>query len=187
MWWKKKQPEILESFDYSRTRFLYANQTCVVPTNDEVVFEFRVRPLVNDTDSGTVERIYVNFYTAKRFCYGIHHCFEHHESVYGKIPVSDGYSPRPLGNPVGVAYANLARITPGHEEALLEFGIHPQAIGADVAQRIHVHTQVTIQYPTLVSLAKQLVDVLNAREAKYGVLEIDINKRLANSKSQRVV
>lgn len=166
----------IHRLNYSNTRFSYANETRVVPTSDEVAFDFVVRPLPGDAHHGTFERIFVNYFTAKRLCSAIHVSISRHEGAFGHLTVGGFCSRNSLGSPLKITYSNFCRMSGTPEEIIVDFGINSQP---DDPKQFFVHTQVSMLYPTLAGLAKQLADVLNAYEAKHGILETDVRKRVS--------
>lgn len=74
-------------------------------------------------------------------------------------------------------YANFCRVTGAPEELLVDFGLNPQPVGVPT-QPINISQRVVMNYYTAKRMLHALQLTLQRHEALFGVLELDVNKRL---------
>lgn len=74
-------------------------------------------------------------------------------------------------------YANFCRVTGTPEELILDFGLNPQPFNS--TQVIDIKHRLVLNYYTAKRLLHALAMSVQRHEGAFGVLETDINKRVA--------
>jgi hypothetical protein len=74
-------------------------------------------------------------------------------------------------------YYNFARVTGTPEEVILDFGLNPNPMGVP-SKPIKVSQKMVTNYFTAKRLLMALQMTVQRHEAAFGVLEMDINKRV---------
>lgn len=74
-------------------------------------------------------------------------------------------------------YANFCRITGTPEELIIDFGLNPQPFGVPT-EPIKVSQRIVTNFYTAKRLLYALQMSIQRHEAAFGVLEIDVNKRV---------
>jgi len=74
-------------------------------------------------------------------------------------------------------YANFCRVTGTPEELIIDFGLNPQPFGVPT-QPIAITQRMVTNYYTAKRLLHALQITLQRHEAAFGVLEIDVQKRV---------
>jgi len=77
------------------------------------------------------------------------------------------------------AYANFCRVTGSPEELIIDFALNPQPMGVP-SGAIDIDQRVVMNYYTAKRLLAALQMSVQRHEAVFGVLETDINKRVAS-------
>ena len=77
------------------------------------------------------------------------------------------------------SYANLCRVTGSPEELIIDFALNPQPMGVP-SEAIDIDQRVVMNYYTAKRLLAALQMSVQRHEAVFGVLETDINKRVAS-------
>lgn len=75
------------------------------------------------------------------------------------------------------SYANFCRVSSTPEELILDLGLNPQPYGAGNTT-IRVSSRVIMNHFTAKRLLAALTQALQRHEAAFGVLEIDVRKRV---------
>ena len=75
------------------------------------------------------------------------------------------------------AYANFCRVTGTPEELILDFGLNAQPFGTPT-EPVMVTQRIIVNYFTAKRLLQALAMTVQRHEAAFGVLEVDIQKRL---------
>ncbi len=83
-------------------------------------------------------------------------------------------------NEAPALYSNFARVTGTPEEVILDFGLNPQPMGMPT-KAIKVSQKLVCNYYTAKRLLVALQMTIQRHEAAFGVLEIDVNKRVRQS------
>lgn len=78
---------------------------------------------------------------------------------------------------VHAAYANFCRVTGTPEELIIDFGLNPQPMGVPT-QPIPVNQRIVTNFYTAKRLLHALSMTIQRHEAAFGVLEIDVQKRV---------
>ena len=79
---------------------------------------------------------------------------------------------------VAALYANFCRVTGTPEELILDFGLNPQPFVAPV-EPIVVSQRIITNYFTAKRMLQALHVAVQRHEAAFGVLETDVQKRIA--------
>ena len=74
-------------------------------------------------------------------------------------------------------YANFCRVTGTPEEFIIDFGLNPQPIGVPTAP-IPVTQRIVTNFYTAKRMLHALQMTIQRHEATFGVLEIDVQKRV---------
>jgi len=74
-------------------------------------------------------------------------------------------------------YANFVKVVPSPEELVLEFGLNPNLPGT-VPVPVKISQRLVLNYYTAKRLWGALAISLQRHEQTFGVLEIDVNKRV---------
>lgn len=75
------------------------------------------------------------------------------------------------------SYANFCRVTGTPEELIIDFGLNPQPVGIP-SQPIAVSQRIITNFYTAKRMLHALQLTIQRHEATFGVLEIDVNKRV---------
>ena len=78
---------------------------------------------------------------------------------------------------VTASYANFCRVTGSPEELIVDFGLNPQPVGVPT-QPIKVSQRVILNFFTAKRLLHALHMTIERHEQAFGVLEIDVQKRI---------
>jgi Protein of unknown function (DUF3467) len=76
------------------------------------------------------------------------------------------------------AYANFARVTGTPEEVIIDFGLNPQPFGPPT-EPVIVSQRIIVNFFTAKRLLAALAMTTQRHESAFGVLETDVQKRLA--------
>jgi hypothetical protein len=74
-------------------------------------------------------------------------------------------------------YANFCRVSSTPEEMILDLGLNPQPYGTG-SKTIHVNQRVILNHYTAKRLLGALSAALQGHEQAFGVLEVDVRKRV---------
>ena len=74
-------------------------------------------------------------------------------------------------------YANFCRVTGMPEELIIDFGLNPQPVGIPTSP-IPVTQRIITNYYTAKRMLFAIQETIRKHEAAFGVLEIDIQKRV---------
>ncbi len=75
------------------------------------------------------------------------------------------------------SYANFCRVTGTPEELIIDFGLNPQPIGVPV-QPIVITQRIITNFYTAKRMLHALTLTVQRHEATFGVLEVDVQKRV---------
>jgi hypothetical protein len=79
-------------------------------------------------------------------------------------------------------YANFVKVTPAPEELVLDFGLNPNLPGSGAAQvAIKISERLVLNYFTAKRLWGAIGLSLQRHEQTFGVLEVDVNKRVVTA------
>jgi hypothetical protein len=82
------------------------------------------------------------------------------------------------------SYANFCRVTGTPEELIIDFGLNPQPVGIPT-QPIAVTQRIITNFYTAKRMLHALQLTVQRHENTFGVLEIDVNKRVRPGLMQR--
>jgi hypothetical protein len=77
-------------------------------------------------------------------------------------------------------YANFVKVTPAFEELVLDFGLNPNLPGSAPQVPIKISQRLVLNYFTAKRLWGAIGYSLQRHEQTFGVLEIDVNKRVVS-------
>ena len=111
----------------------------------------------------------------------------------GEAPVGEGGEAR---QPAAVAlqlddqdipalYANLCRVSNRAEEIILDLALDPTPLGGGTPQALKVSQRVIMNHHTAKRLAMLLMATVQQHEQLFGVLEVDIRKRVKAQPQQQ--
>lgn len=81
------------------------------------------------------------------------------------------------------AYANFCRVTGTPEELIVDFALNPQPMGVPT-QPVVISQRIVTNYYTAKRMLHALQLTIHRHEQAFGVLEIDINKRVVGGRNQ---
>jgi hypothetical protein len=82
---------------------------------------------------------------------------------------------------VHACYVNFCRVTGTPEELILDFGLNPQPLGPS-AEPLVIRQRVVTNFYTAKRLLHALQMTVQRHEAAFGVLEVDVHKRLRTAR-----
>ena len=172
------------AIDESTAVATYFNLCCVTQTSKEVVLDFALE--AGTAGSGPVHtsvsrRIVVNLYTAKRMLQALKLTVQKHETTFGVLPSGSAGDRIDLDDSgVLPSYANFCRVTGTPEEVIVDFGLNSEPFG-EPTQPIQVHWRVIATFDTAKLLARDLESAVAQYEARHGVIETDVRKRVRSN------
>ncbi len=95
-----------------------------------------------------------------------------------KIVGPESPSPIKIAPPAGAVYSNVSRIFASPNELVLDFALNVNAFGPMVEEEAQIVSRVVTSYDGAKRLWVHLTQTLQAYEQKYGIIELDISKRL---------
>ena len=75
-------------------------------------------------------------------------------------------------------YANVCRIAQTPNEMLIDFGLNPNFFGNILSEPLKLDTRVILSHDGAKRLLLHLATAIQSYEAKYGVIELDVTKRI---------
>ena len=78
-------------------------------------------------------------------------------------------------------YANVCRIAQTPNEMIVDFGLNPNFFGNILSEPLKLESRVILSHDGAKRLLLHLVNAIQSYEAKYGVIELDVAKRLKGS------
>jgi hypothetical protein len=119
-------------------------------------------------------------FTAKRLRAALSITMQRHEAAFGVVEVSPAKRPKDEGTlapDLTVVYANFCRVTATPEEMFLDFGLNddPFAEGPKVITGVR---RVILTPLGVKTLQAELTRALAGYEAEFGVIEVDVSKRV---------
>ena len=81
------------------------------------------------------------------------------------------------------SYSNFCRVTGTPEELIIDFALNPQPMGVP-SQPINISQRIVTNYYTAKRMLHALQLTIHRHEQAFGVLEIDINKRVVGGRNQ---
>jgi hypothetical protein len=81
-------------------------------------------------------------------------------------------------------YANVCRIIPTPNEIIVDFGMNPNFFGPVLSEALKLDSRIIMSPDGAKRLTLHLGSILQAFEAKYGVIELDVAKRIKQPAAQ---
>ena len=78
------------------------------------------------------------------------------------------------------SYANVCRIAQTPNEVIVDFGMNPNFFGQILDEPLRLSQRVVMSQDAAKRLCLHLTQTIQAYEAKYGVIELDVAKRLVS-------
>jgi len=100
-----------------------------------------------------------------------------------KIVGPESPAPAKITPPAGAVYANVSRLFATPNEVVLDFALNLNAFGPMVEEDAQIVSRVVTSYDGAKRLWVHLTQTLQAYEQKYGVIELDVAKRLKKEES----
>ena len=75
-------------------------------------------------------------------------------------------------------YANVCRIAQTPNEMIVDFGMNPNFFGQILPEPLKLETRVILSHDAAKRLLLHLASAIQGYEAKYGVIELDVAKRI---------
>lgn len=169
------------AIDDSAAVATYSNLCRVTQTPKEVALDFAME--VGTAGSGRVRtsvsrRIVVSLYTAKRMLHALKLTVQKHETTFGVLPSGSAGERIDLDDSgVLPSYANFCRVTGTPEEVIVDFGLNAEPFG-EPTQPIQVRWRMITVFETAKLLARDLESAVAQHEARHGVIETDVRKRV---------
>ena len=76
------------------------------------------------------------------------------------------------------SYANVCRIAQTPNEVIIDFGLNPNFFGNILDEPLRLENRIIMSHDAAKRLCMHLVSTVQAYEAKYGAIELDVTKRL---------
>ncbi len=77
-------------------------------------------------------------------------------------------------------YANVCRIAQTPNEVIVDFGLNPNFFGNILDEPLKLDSRVILSHDAAKRLCLHLTATIQNYEARYGVIELDVAKRLKN-------
>lgn len=87
-------------------------------------------------------------------------------------------TPRIVQDTLKTSYANVCRIAQTPNEVIIDFGMNPNFFGQVLDEPLQLDHRIILSHDAAKRLCIHLTNTIQAFEAKYGVIELDIAKRL---------
>jgi len=75
-------------------------------------------------------------------------------------------------------YANVCRIAQTPNEMIVDFGLNPNFFGTILAEPLKLENRIILSHDAAKRLLLHLANAIQSYEAKYGVIELDVAKRV---------
>jgi hypothetical protein len=97
---------------------------------------------------------------------------------------AENTTPAPQRNPeidrerLQTSYSNVCRIAQTPNEVIIDFGMNPNFFGQILDEPLRLDSRIIMSHDGAKRLCAHLLSTIQAYEAKYGVIELDVTKRL---------
>jgi len=81
-------------------------------------------------------------------------------------------------NNLKISYANVCRIAQTPNEVIVDFGMNPNFFGQILDEPLKLDHRIILSHDAAKRLCIHLTQTIQAFEAKYGVIELDVTKRV---------
>lgn len=100
--------------------------------------------------------------------------------------MSEATTPTPAAPQVDTAhlkatYANVCRIAQTPNEVIVDFGLNPNFFGQLLDEPLRLDQRIILSHDAAKRLCIHLTQSIRAYEDRYGVIELDVQKRLKNT------
>jgi hypothetical protein len=75
-------------------------------------------------------------------------------------------------------YANVCRIAQTPNEMIVDFGLNPNFFGTILSEPLKLENRIILSHDGAKRLLLHLANAIQSYEAKYGVIELDVAKRI---------
>lgn len=79
-------------------------------------------------------------------------------------------------------YANVCRIAQTPNEVIVDFGLNPNFFGTILEEPLKLENRIILSHDGAKRLLLHLANAIQSYEAKYGVIELDVAKRIKQPK-----
>ena len=87
--------------------------------------------------------------------------------------------PQIVQDKLTTTYANVCRIAQTPNEVVIDFGMNLNFFGQIIDEPLKLEQRIILSHDAAKRLCLHLTQTIQAYEAKYGVIELDVTKRLA--------
>jgi hypothetical protein len=87
-------------------------------------------------------------------------------------------APKIVQDTLKTSYANVCRIAQTPNEVIVDFGMNPNFFGQVLDEPLSLDHRIIMSHDAAKRLCIHLTNTIQAFEAKYGAIELDIAKRL---------
>ncbi|MDB6150783.1 MAG: hypothetical protein JWQ44_2231 [Chthoniobacter sp.] len=84
------------------------------------------------------------------------------------------------------SYANVCRIAQTPNEVIIDFGMNPNFFGQILDEPLKLDQRVILSHDAAKRLCLHLTATIQNFEAKYGVIELDVAKRLKQQQQPQI-
>ena len=77
-----------------------------------------------------------------------------------------------------VSYANVCRIAQTPNEVIVDFGMNPNFFGNILEEPLKLENRIIMSHDAAKRLCLHLMNAIQSYESKYGIIELDVAKRL---------
>jgi len=167
--------------DNANSEGVFTDATHVVAAGNNVLVYFATRNYASGTPSESTAQlcVYMNYYTAKRVLAAMTMSVQRHISVFGEVRPNEATGQPTTQDNTEVFYANFVRLNAGPEELILELGLNPEPVGIPT-KPIPVAYAAIMDFHTASTFLRQISTLLIEYEAKNGLIETVIEKRVIN-------
>jgi len=88
-------------------------------------------------------------------------------------------APQIVQDKLTTTYANVCRIAQTPNEVVIDFGMNLNFFGQIIDEPLKLEQRIILSHDAAKRLCLHLTQTIQAYEAKYGVIELDVTKRLA--------
>lgn len=81
-------------------------------------------------------------------------------------------------------YANVCRIAQTPNEVIIDFGMNPNFFGNILEEPLRLETRIIMSHDAAKRLCLHLMNAIQSFEGKYGIIELDVAKRLKPQATQ---
>jgi hypothetical protein len=90
-------------------------------------------------------------------------------------------TPQIVQDTLKTSYANVCRIAQTPNEVIVDFGMNPNFFGTILEEPLRLENRIIMSHDAAKRLCIHLTNTIQSYEAKYGVVELDVTKRLVGA------